>query len=245
MAVSVGAVYRTLKDLVNKDQNGFVTDLVFNDLAQLAQLRIYNRLFDELKDAKRLSRAGFNPGRDKSRFKRIEEDLSYFARSVTITRANGLFAKPDDLSRIISATTNGSILLGASTRSVMDMCYDEEKIDRILISDISKPTEQAPVALVSDDIEVFPDSIQQIRLRYYKIPQGTTLAGAASAALPSIVVGANDTAAAGSIDFELPDHYFEEVVIEMAELIGVNLRDQFVTSASQNEQTERKQESTF
>ena len=106
MAVSVGAVYRTLKDLVNKDQNGFVTDLVFNDLAQLAQLRIYNRLFDELKDAKRLSRAGFNPGRDKSRFKRIEEDLSYFAKTLVIPKSGGVFPKPDDLSRIISAVPN-------------------------------------------------------------------------------------------------------------------------------------------
>ena len=53
---------------------------MFNNFAQVAQLRIFNRLFDGLKDAKRLNRAGFNPGRDKSRFKRIEEDLSYFAR---------------------------------------------------------------------------------------------------------------------------------------------------------------------
>jgi len=240
MAVSVGAVYNTLKDLVNKDQNGFVTPVTFNNFAQVAQLRIFNRLFDELKDAKRVNRAGFNPGRDKSRFKRIEEDLAFFARYEAIDRTNGVFAKPEDLSRIISATTDGSLLMGESTRTIIDLCYDEDKIERLLLSDISRPTEMAPVALVSNDIEVFPDSINRIRLRYYKIPQGYN-----SVALPSVVVDVNDVPQNTSVDFELPEHYLEDLVIEIAQLIGVNLRDQFVATTAQGEQNERKQESTY
>ena len=55
---------------------------MFNNFAQVAQVKIFNRLFDELKDAKRMSRQGFNPGRDKSKFKQIEEDLSYFAKTL-------------------------------------------------------------------------------------------------------------------------------------------------------------------
>jgi hypothetical protein len=248
MAASVAAAYRTLKDLANKDQNGFVTPTVFNNFAQIAQLRIFNRLFDELKDAKRLSRAQFNPGRDKSRFKRIEEDLSYFAKTAIINKANGVFDKTtaaDDVARIISLTTNGSVILGQSTRTAIDMCYDEDKIERILISDLSKPTENAPVALVSENIEVFPDSINSIRMRYYKYPQGVTSAGARTATPPTVVVDANDTPLATSTDFELPDHYLNDIVMEMAQLIGINLRDQFAAAAAQGEQTERKQESTF
>ena len=240
MAVSVGAVYNTLKDLVNKDQNGFVTPVTFNNFAQVAQLRIFNRLFDELKDAKRVNRGGFNPGRDKSRFKRIEEDLAFFARTLERPRENGVFAKPEDLSRIISCTTAGSLLMGESTRTIIDLCYDEDKIERLLLSDISRPTEMAPVALVSNDIEVFPDSINRIRLRYYKIPQGD-----GTPSLPSVVVDANDVPQNTSVDFELPEHYLEDLVIEIAQLIGVNLRDQFVATAAQGEQNERKQESTY
>lgn len=248
MAASVAAVYRTLKDLANKDQNGFVTPAVFNNFAQIAQVRIFNRLFDELKDAKRLSRAQFNPGRDKSRLKRIEEDLSYFAKTMVIDRANGVFDKgttDDDVARIISLTTNGSVIMGQSTRTAIDMCYDEDKIERILISDLSKPTESAPVALVSENIEVFPDSIQSIRMRYYKYPQGVTAAGARTSSLPTVIVDANDAPLATSIDFELPDHYVNDIVLEMAQLVGINLRDQFVSIEAQKEQTERKQESTF
>lgn len=70
-------VFNTLKDLANKDQQGFVTEVEFNRFAQVAQLNIFNGLFDELKDAQRMSRAGFNPSRDKSRTK---EFLKTFPR---------------------------------------------------------------------------------------------------------------------------------------------------------------------
>jgi hypothetical protein len=248
---SVSAVYDTLKDLVNKDQNGFITPSVFNNFAQVAQVKIFNGLFDELKDAKRMSKAGFNPGRDKSRFKRIEEDLATFARTTVpaLERTNGVFEKPANLSRIISATTDGSLLMGESTRTIIDLCYDEDKIERLLISDISRPTEMAPVALVSSDIEVFPDSINRIRLRYYKYPESLDSTGAPSVNPPSYAVttvaGVETFSAANSFDFELPDHYLESLVIEIAQLAGVNLRDQFVSTAVQGEQNERKQERTF
>ena len=70
----ISVVYNTLKDLANKDQQGFISPTEFNRFANIAQLNIFNGLFDELKDAKKLSRSGFNPMRDKSRIKRIEED---------------------------------------------------------------------------------------------------------------------------------------------------------------------------
>ena len=248
---SVSAVYDTLKDLVNKDQNGFITPSVFNNFAQVAQVRIFNKLFDELKDAKRMNKAGFNPGRDKSRFKRIEEDLATFARTLVIPKnqATLRFDKPADLARLISATTNGSILLGQSTRTPLEMCYDEDKIERILISDISRPTEDFPVALVSQDIEVFPESINRIRVRYYKYPESIDYTGAASVNPPTYAIttvgGVETFSAVNSFDFELPDHYLEDLVIEIAQLAGLNLRDQFVTQIAQGEQNERKQESTF
>ena len=248
---SVSAVYDTLKDLVNKDQNGFITPAIFNNFAQVAQIRIFNKLFDELKDAKRMSKAGFNPGRDKSRFKRIEEDLAVFARTATIAKNQTTlrFDKPIDLSRIISSTTNGSILLGQSTRTPIEMCYDEDKIERILISDISRPTEDFPVALISQDIEIFPESINRIRVRYYKIPEGVDYLGNASANPPQYAIttigGVETFNAVNSYDFELPEHYLEELVIEIAQMAGVNLRDKFVSTIAQGEQNERSKESTF
>tara|TARA_R100000353_G_scaffold41225_1_gene32610 strand:- start:3423 stop:4157 length:735 start_codon:yes stop_codon:yes gene_type:complete len=237
---SIQIVHDTLLDLANKDQQGFVSDLEFNKFAQIAQLNIYNGLFDELKDAKRLSRAGFNPNRDKSRIKRIQEDLSSFSKKQTVSKSSGVFDKPTDLSRIISISTAGSILLDQSTKKPIEICYDEEKIERILISTLSAPTDDFPIALVSDDIHVFPTSVTKIEVRYYKIPQGrNTSDGERNSSQPKF-------APSGTlIDFELPEHYTADLIYEIAKMIGINLRDADVVAYANSEVTSRKQAETF
>ena len=57
---SVNRVYSTLKGIVNKDQKGFVTPAIFNEFASVAQLNIYNRLFDQFNNALRFRRAGLD-----------------------------------------------------------------------------------------------------------------------------------------------------------------------------------------
>ena len=236
---SIQIVHDTLLDLANKDQKGFVSDLEFNKFAQIAQLNIYNGLFDELKDAKRLSRAGFNPNRDKSRIKRIQEDLASFSKKETVSKSSGVFDKPTDLSRIISISTAGSILLDQSTKKPIEICYDEEKIERILISTLSAPTDDFPIALVSDDIHVFPTSVTKIEVRYYKIPQGRLSTGERTTIQPTFSASSADT------DFELPEHYTADLIYEIAKMIGINLRDADVVAYANSEVTSRKQAETF
>lgn len=240
---SISLVHDTLLDLANKDQQGFVSDAEFNNFAQIAQLNVYNRLFDELKDAKRLSRAGFNPMRDKSRIKRIEEDLAYFSKKSTITKSSGVFDKPTDLSRIISVSTAGSILLDQSTKKPIELCYDEEKIERILISTLSSPTEDFPVALVSDSIHVFPTSINKVELRYYKLPGGRDISSGARVTSGTLVPTYSSSGA--SVDFELPEHYTVDLIYEIAKMIGVNLRDADVVTYANGEVASNRQAETF
>ena len=231
-------VYNTLKDLANKDQQGFISESEFNNFANIAQLNIFNGLFDELKDAKRLTRAGFNPMRDKSRIKRVEEDLAYFSKSSPITKASSKFAKPDDLARIIGVTTAGSILLNQSTKKPIELCYDEEKIERILISNLSAPTDEFPVALVSEFIHVFPTTINKIQIRYYKYPE-SIVSGARSSSLPMY------SSTAQNRDFELPEHYTSDLVYEIGKMIGLNLRDSDIVTYTGQEMVARKQAETF
>ena len=238
----IGVVYNTLKDLANKDQQGFISESEFNNFANIAQLNIFNGLFDELKDAKRLTRAGFNPMRDKSRIKRVEEDLSYFSTSDTKTKASGKFAKPDDMARLISISTFGSILLDQSTKKPVEICYDEEKIDRILISDLSAPNEDFPVALISDSIHVFPTSINKIQIRYYKYPASrNATTGARDENLPSY----SSTVGTPIRNFELPEHYTSDLVYEIGKMIGLNLRDKDIVNYTGQEMLARKQAETF
>ena len=249
MPASVNVVFNTLKDLVNKDQQGFVTVDEFNRFAQVAQLRIFNRLFDSLKDGSRLERAGFGQGRDKSKFKQINEDLATFAKTdKNVPKENGVFVRPDDFARLISISTHGGSLLGRTTRTPIQVCYDEEKIERILSSTLNAPTKSYPVALVSGDIEVFPESINKIQMRYYKVPQSfTTNATPARSDNPPFYGTTSGEAfdSATSFDFEMPEHYTMDLVMEIAQLIGVNLRDDQVGAFSQREQMERKTEQTF
>ena len=241
---SVKTVYETLKDLTNKDQQGFVTVSMFNNFANLAQLKIYNRLFGQLKDAQRNLKAGFDRGRDKGLVKRVEEDLAVFAKRSDVPKdaTSGKFLREDsniaDLSRIISITTAGDSLFSPSIRTPVEICYDEEKIERILISNISAPTSQFPVALISEDIEVFPSSIQRIRVRYYKTPTAPVLAVTTTAGVETIDEG-------NSTDFDLPDHYEDELIVEIAEMAGLNLRDGFVQQYAAGEQAQKQREQSF
>jgi len=70
-------------------------------------------------------------------------------------------------------------------------------------------------------------------LNYYKQPQGrNTVTGVRTSSQPrfgyTVVAGKEVYSVANSVDFELPEHYFADLVIEIAKLVGVNLRDQDV-----------------
>jgi hypothetical protein len=232
---SVNRVYSALKDLVNKDQRGFVTPAVFNSFASVAQMNIFNKLFDDAALNKRIRNAQSDAGRDKSRVKQANEDLSYFSKLSTISLTTGVGDKPSDLARVISIITTDA------TAKNVEIVYDEEKIDYILRSTLSAPSTSFPVALVSSDIQVFPTSIASVKMRYYKQPEGLSVTtGARVAQQPkfgyTVVAGKEVYSAANSVDFELPEHYFAELVVEVAKLIGVNLRDQDVYAYSVNEE---------
>lgn len=228
---SVNEVYSILKDLTNKDARGMVTPSQFNSFAGIAQTRIFNGLFDDLKKFNRLGIVSTNGGgRDKARMKQIQEDLAYFSKTVTLSSTSNAFQKPSDLARIISMNTAGEWVLDSTSSERVKVVYDEEKIDMLLKSTLSIPTDENPVALVSNDILVFPTSIRKLKLRYYKQPEGvSSLDGSKTSALPrfSYTVSSNGVEVfdvTNSIDFELPDHYVPELVIEIAKMIGVNLR---------------------
>lgn len=229
---SVYEVYNIVKDLLNKDERGMITPAQFNSFASVAQTKVFNSLFLEFQDNKRYAIRNVAAGRDKNRVKQLQEDLAVFSKSSTLSSpssALGTFTKPDDIARIISMTTSGDWFLDQTTSNRIQVVYDEEKIDMILQSTLSVPTEESPVALVSSDIQVFPTSIRKIKLRYYKQPEGVTPAGVKTAALPKFgyTVGSNGEEVfdvATTIDFELPDHYVADLVVEIAKMIGINMR---------------------
>ena len=243
---SVNRVYSTLKGIVNKDQKGFVTPAIFNEFASVAQMNIYNRLFDQVNNALRFRRATLDAGRDLSKDKQVKEDLSVFAKKATLTKSGDVFSKPSDLGRIISMRTAATFSGGSYSGNQVSILYDQDDIDRVLSSDLSKPTSTNPVALVSSDIEIFPTDVSTMVMRYYKLPQGLNpTSGAKSVDQPKVgystaVAGVELYSASSSVDFELPEHYFVDLVVEVAQLIGINLRDADVVNYASKEIAEEQ-----
>lgn len=244
---SVNEVYSALKNLANKDERGFITPKVFNTFTTIAQNKIFNDLFNEMSKAKTLRMRNVDAKTHLSFTKRLEEDLSYFSKQSKLSQSNGVFSKPDDLSRIISMKTSGAYVFGQSTSTPIDVIYDESKIEYILQSDLSAPSATHPVAMVSEDIEVFPTSVKKISIRYYKYPEGRNVStGARSALSPRYnatnLGGVSETFdPTTSVDFELPDHYVPHLVIEIGKMIGINLRDQDVFAYTNGEEQKQKQ----
>ena len=244
---SVNEVYSALKNLANKDERGFITPKVFNTFTGIAQNKIFNDLFNELTKAQTLRARNVDAPMHQSYGKRLEEDLAYFSKEESISQSNGVFAKPDDLARIISAKTSGAYVFGTSTSTAIDVMYDESKIEYVLQSDLSAPSSTHPVAIVSNDIEVFPTTVKKIKLRYYKYPEGRNVSTGVRTALSprynALSLGASNEVfdPTTSVDFELPDHYVPKLVLEIGKMIGINLRDQDVYAYTSGEAQQQKQ----
>ena len=83
MYANIIKVYEAVRELANKDQRGFVTPASFNKFAHQAQLTLFNKMFNEFEQARASTRRGISAKGDKSRTKRLEEDLSFYSTSET------------------------------------------------------------------------------------------------------------------------------------------------------------------
>lgn len=232
-------VYKTVRDLVNKEERGFITPAMFNEFAQAAQLAVFNRIMNDISTATRATKGGMDPGRNLSLRKALLEDLGNFSEKLTVPLSSGVGSRPADMYKLISITTKGLMSGFRSRNKQVEVVYDEEKIDRILRSTLSAPTDEFPVALLSDTIEVFPESITSIEVRYYRLPKGKTTANGDASDTPFIEVtdySGVEVFTANCSDFELPDHYSMDLIIEIARMVGVNLKEQEVMAYSQPSQ---------
>jgi len=258
--INVIDIYNTVRDLCNKDQKGFVTPEVFSTFAAIAQQNVYNEMFTELALSKKLRRSNVDNSRDKSVYKQVEEDLSYFIHervlgdvsaeedyvqveggeeeevydpsddSITVIR------KPSNLGKIISIRNNES-----GVRTPLELIYNSEDADRVMNSNLSTPTRDFPVALISHNIEILPVDLNEVVLKYYRIPGSINSTGNVESNLtPSYVQTGSGSLVIPDVlnsrHFELAPHYSNEIVIEIAKMIGIRLRDTFLSTITINEE---------
>jgi hypothetical protein len=256
--VNIVDVYNAVRDLCNKDQRGFVTPEVFSTFAGIAQQNVFNEMFQELLAANKARKGGIDAARDKSLYKMVEEDLAYFITTRDLSDATpepddydedeegpyvdpadlgaSTFKKPKDLARIISIKSQQS-------DNNLDLIYNSETAERVLRSNLSAPTLQFPVAIISDVIEVFPIELNSVLLKYYRQPKSiNAITGAvdlnSTPVYVEMVAGADITVPdiINSRHFELPDHYKNELIVEIAKMIGIRLRDNYLSSFAMAEE---------
>ena len=236
--VSVIEVYNAVRDLANKDQKGFVSPRVFNSFAVIAQNSVYNRIMEQLGPAHTLRNRGNDAARGDSVLNGVKDDIARYLKerrldAVTNTNAdvsynsdNNRFAMPLDLKKVISLRVDND------DRTPVSLIYEPEKIGHILGSHLSSPSEEYPVALVADSIEVFPSDINGVVMTYYRMPRAVNMSGETVTAAPKISVsGTVDADGFFIVDpnttynFDLPEEYRDQLVNEIATMVGIRLRD--------------------
>ena len=264
--ISVIDVYRTLVDYCNKDQKGFVTPSVFNSFASLAQKKIYNSFFSAVATAKGVRLNQTDGSREFSTNKYIKEDLSRYIKKVRLesyyigsqygydSPADGpapgndnyqienssRFKKPKDLGRGISVSNQ--------YKNLAELVYNDDDINSILRSNLSRPSQNFPVALIGNQIELFPKNATNnnftpeiITLSYYRQPRSCYVVGDGVFLSGDI----DDTSDPGYVengtvpdplncrDFDLPEHYKDELIETIAAYIGIRLRDPILQNKPQ------------
>lgn len=241
--ISVIEVYNTVRDIANKDQKGFVTPEMFNSLLPAVQSNIFTKVMEYALSSKTLRRSGADLGGEDSVYLRAKNYLSEYVHTQTLSATDGssvydegkIFSKPENCNRIISIFTDSNVSV--------DLIYNTEKMTRIISSNLSEPTDDFPVALISDQIELFPDSLSgNIYANYYRNPTSRMEVDTRQSkrgdidfsrqpfySAQSLAGGISVPNTATCRAFDLPYEFYGEVVSEICKMIGVSLRDNFLT----------------
>lgn len=241
------AVYNALKDLVNKEQKGFINAAVFNSLADIAQRTIFNEMMTELVEGKKLARNSVDVGNRLSYRERKIEDLSPFiVLDIELTNVNnnttvGVYNKPSDLYKIISIKAPEQDLeVVVNVEDIVgeyELLYDVSIFESVRTSRLSGPSDKFRIALIADKIYGYPYDTANPLISYYCQPGSYLYNGTRSALAPvyasQVINGIEIPNITNTTDFMLPNHYVPEIVSVIAEMIGVHLRDSDVLQYAQ------------
>lgn len=147
------------------------------------------------------------------------------------------FGEPKDFKHLVSMT-----VLDSNTS--VEIIRENEKTSRILNSTLSAPTLDFPVGInTGGTFQVYPSTVSGVAMMYYRQPRAWNVVDGTLdlGSYPMYValgtnnqdLGININQAANvlymdaprSRDFDLPEHYLNEVVSEIVKMIGVRLRD--------------------
>ena len=253
--ISVIRVFNAIRDLCNEDQRGFVTPEVFNSFAEIAQEAVYEDMKAEFLVTDRLRKSNADLGGAYS-VKRggldvmsdylIEDDFVVGTDDVNEERL--IFDKPKDMDRLLSIAVAKPG--DTSKQRYCEIVYDIDKVAPILRSNLSTPTEDYPIAIVTSNIEIIPDSMAGVKISHYRRPTSVFVSGENAGEIDrnsfpryvpsqaSTITGLVLLDAVNSRNFDLPRDKFQDLVNEIAGMMGVRLRDPMIAGYSAQQQAQ-------
>ena len=229
MALSVDTVYQRVLAILNKEQRGFITPEEFNLFANQAQLDIFEQYFY---DINQFGRMHGNDTEYADMLDNLNEKISLFETSATLTRTGNYFVLPSDLYRI-GTITYGSVEVERVNKN--EYLYANS-------APLTKPTNTRPIYTKGvSGIKAYGTAefttTGNISCNYVKKP-ATVVWGYTT------VSGSAVYNASTSTNFSLHDSEEVDIVITILALCGLSLKDtevyQIATSENVRDTNEEK-----
>ena len=157
MAINIDTVYQRVQSILNKENRGYITPQEFNLFANQAQLEIFEQYFFDLNQYSRLPK---NDTEYSNLVDTINERISKFKKSATLTYVTSYFTLPTDLHKL------GTVIYN-STTPVEEI--DQKNLLEYSLSPLTSPSTTNPVYMQNIQttssvwsITVFPSTITSL-----------------------------------------------------------------------------------
>ena len=157
MAISIDTVYQRVQAILNKENRGYISPQEFNLFANQAQLEIFEQYFFDLNQYSRLPK---NDTEYSNLVDTINERISKFKKSATLTYVTSYFTLPTDLHKL------GTVIYN-STTPVEEI--DQKNLFEYSLSPLTSPSTTNPVYMQNIQttssvwsITVFPSTITSL-----------------------------------------------------------------------------------
>jgi len=228
MAVSIDTVYQRVLAILNKENRGYVTPQEFNLFANQAQLEVFEQYFFDLNQYSRLPK---NDTEYSDLPKLINEKLSKFKKSASVSYMTDHFHLPSDLHKL------GTVIYNNTTPVEQ---IDKKNLLEYQLSKLTAPTTNNPVYIQSIGntsnhwgLIVYPTTINaNISITYVRKPNEVTWSS-------QTVVGNALYNASASTDFELHESEETNLVLKILLYAGVSIKDPNIAQLADAKETKK------
>lgn len=221
--VSIDNVYKTVLNILNKENRGYIVPNEFNTLALQAQNEIFEGYFSSR------NYAVTNDSDYSDIRKNIEEKISGFENEETVATTTFTNPQGNITSSYCAYPSNFYRLSGISLGGIQAEEASNKRILYINNSPLTKPTTKNPVYVRHEGgVVMYPTTgITDILLSYVRKPADPKWVGGTTAG--QIVA---NTLATNYQDFELHTSEFHELVVKILSYAGVIIRAADVTQVA-------------